>query len=209
MGEMMETIVSLENIRLNLGSNLIFHDLSYLFQNQIYVLKGESGIGKTTLLNLIGGYIKSQEGKVTITNGRKTSYLFQENLLFHNLTVRENLFIKFYANDKDENKFEELIGDIIEKLQIKNLIDKKVNLLSGGEKQRVQLALLSLDNAEILLMDEPISNVDAENAEKILSYVESIVKDKLIIIVSHQPVCLDTKYQLLELREGKIYEVER
>lgn len=209
MGEMMETIVSLENIRLNLGSNLIFHDLSYLFQNQIYVLKGESGIGKTTLLNLIGGYIKSQEGKVTITNGKKTSYLFQENLLFHNLTVRENLFIKFYANDKDENKFEELIGDIIEKLQIKNLIDKKVNLLSGGEKQRVQLALLSLDNAEILLMDEPISNVDAENAEKILAYVESIAKDKLIIIVSHQPVCLDTKYQLLELREGIIYEVER
>lgn len=205
----MEDVIRLENIRMNLGSKLIFHDLSFDFKKRIYVIKGESGIGKTTLLNLLSGYMPCPDGKVIVAGGKRVSYLFQENLLFHNLTVRENLYIKFHALYEDDSQFEDIMRDVVHKLQIESLIEKRVNLLSGGEKQRVQLAILSLDNAEIFLMDEPISNVDEENAEKIISYVESIALDKLIIIVSHQPINMHVKYQLLQLKEGKLYEVER
>lgn len=205
----MEPIVKLENIRMNYESRLIFHDLSYSFVNGIYVLKGVSGIGKTTLLNVISGYVKCLDGKVSIATGKKISYLFQEALLFHNLTVSENLYMKYHVKEQEDLLFKQRIKGITEELQISNLLDKKVALLSGGEKQRVQLAVSSLDDADILLMDEPVSNVDDENMEKILSYIKKISKNKLIVIVSHQPIPFSMEYQLLELREGKLYEVER
>lgn len=204
----MEEIVKLENIRVQFGQNLIFRDLSYTFRNQIYVLKGESGIGKSTLLNVICGYIECQHGNVCVAQGKKICYLFQEALLFHNLTVRENLYIKFHVKEPNDTLFNDRIKAIVDDLQISNLLDMKVSLLSGGEKQRVQLAVLSLDEVDIILMDEPISNVDLENAEKILAYVEKISKNKLIIMVSHQEINLLQEHQVIELREGKIYEVE-
>lgn len=198
-------MVQLQNISYIVSGRKIINDLSYKFDKGIYILQGESGIGKTTILNIIAGYIKATTGFITRPNNDGVSYMFQEDMLFHNITVADNFYIKLNAKNNMEN-YDENVEKYCRMFGIKDKLNSRVSCLSGGEKKRVQLAMLAIDNNDIFLLDEPLANLDSENSGIIMDYLSTLT-GKLIIIVSHQFVDnVDKNCKLLEMRDGKIYE---
>lgn len=162
----------------------------------INVIFGPSGSGKTSLLRLISGLDTIDEGSIRIKNKywtqtttktnlplnkREIAYVFQENSLFPNMTVLQNLkFVKKEINSP-------LLNDLIATLEIKHLLMNKPNELSGGQKQRVSLARAILQEPSFLLLDEPLTALDEVLRKKLQSYLITLQKKYkfTVIMVSH------------------------
>ena len=206
-------IIRLNNITKEFEEKKVLDNINYTFEkNQCYVLSGKSGIGKTTLLNIISGYIEADAGCVKFAEHVKVDYMFQDELLFSNLKVIENLYLKYYANHTcngwDIDSFKEKIKDVMAQFQIEELMERKAELLSGGERQRIILANMVLSEANVLLMDEPVTKFDEENRKTIISLIEKCMPDRVIIIVSHDDLVFSRPIKKLTLKEGNIYEAE-
>lgn len=182
--------VNLEDICYSYEGNKVLSNLNLTFkQNKKYVLSGESGSGKSTVLKLISGAIKTNEGMVTI-GGRKViedntahyiQYVSQDSYLFSD-TVLNNITL---GREINQEKVQELMIDLsLEDIDIHMNIDKKNNNLSGGQKQRINLARGLLSSAEVLLLDEVTSNLDNDTASSIEDIM--INYDKTIIFVTHR-----------------------
>lgn len=146
---------------------------------------GPSGAGKTTLLNCISGKLSPKQGLITINDKtildtskkialpihqRGIGYVFQDPTLFPHYSVEKNLL--YGAKEKNPPLFH----DIIKLLGIAPLLKKRIAYLSGGEKQRIAIGRALLSSPDILLMDEPLSALDQNRKEEILSYLEAIPK---------------------------------
>lgn len=193
----MEEIISLKDIKFEYKDKIIFDDLSYCFNCGRYIIQGENGGGKSTLLNLLYGYLEPQSGIIKKMKNLRINYLFQDAMLFNNLTVRENILIKCIAINQGD--CDALIKKYAQRYSLTDKLDKEVSLLSGGERQRVQLAILSCSKSDVILLDEPIANLDAKNSEEIMDFIFDL-NCPLIIVVSHQYINKMNKYTLLELR---------
>lgn len=197
--------INLEAIFLRYGDNVIFENLNYKFNEGLYIVRGKSGIGKTTLLNLVAGYIKPDSGNV-FTQNAKISYLMQETVLFSNLTVRENIYVKFASTNIDEKALDNFIFENLSEIGLSSdLQDKKVSLLSGGQKRKLELLLLSMDQSDVVLLDEPFANLDENSINQMISYIErKLLTDKIVIISSHSNINFNTNVQNLDLIGGVI-----
>ena len=171
------------------NKNLILENFSFRFANEgMYALVGKSGSGKTTILNLIAGIIKPTDGSILYSDKIKNisesiSYIFQNDNLFSNLTVLENVNILVKITQKKvENKE---IDDVLNKLGILMLKNKKVSDISGGERQRVSIAIALLKKSKVILADEPCASLDCETSKEIMDIFHELSKEKLIIISSH------------------------
>lgn len=186
--------IILNNISKAYSEKNIFDNFSFDFEEgNIYAIIGDSGTGKTTLLNIIGLLEKSDKGEVVINGNnhwnRKSikklyknelSFLFQNYALIDYYTVEENLKMIL-----DKNSFSK-IDNILEQLNIIELKSKKIYTLSGGQQQRVALARALLHDTKIMLCDEPTGNLDHNNKEIIFNILRKwITQDKLIIMVTH------------------------
>ena len=194
---------SIENIKLK-GVELKFinhKNFNYTFnKNKIYGIYGKSGAGKTSLLNLISGFIKPSKGIIKFNDIRenseeilkkfKISYCSQsptilnENILFNSTLKYENslstqIKLKKYLKILNLNKF------INKKYFLMNST-KKISNMSGGEKQRIGLIRSLISGPDLILLDEPTSALDKKNEKKILDFLISIKKNKIIIVVSHK-----------------------
>lgn len=201
----MEEIISLKNIKFEYKNKMIFDDLSYSFTRGRYIIQGENGGGKTTLLNLLYGYLEPESGEIKKKEKLHINYLFQDTMLFNNLTVKENILIKCIAINQGE--CETLIEKYAQKYSLTDKLDKEVSLLSGGERQRVQLAILSCSKSDVILLDEPIANLDTKNSEEIMDFIFAL-DCPLIIVVSHQHINGINECTLLELKGGQLIEVQ-
>lgn len=202
-------MLELKNVSLQYNGKVIFDNLNYKFENgRIYVIRGESGRGKTTLLNVICGYVSDYSGEVSMEENDKIGYLYQDETLFSNLTVKENLFIKFVAVGK-VGDFDSRCGEILESLHIGNLAERKVEMLSGGERQRVQLASMLFDEPNIILMDEPTSKLDVENTNTIKDVILTTFKEKTVIVVTHEDVDYGENSVNLKLENGGVTVEEK
>lgn len=179
-------------------------DFSYCFKDTgFYAVTGQSGSGKSTLLNILTFLDFPSNGEVEF-NGQKINYnntiyndylrkrsfsiVYEENNFLENETLLNNLstFLSINHLQLDENKLYELM----EFLNLrKNLLDQKIGQLSGGEKKRANILRALLINNPIIVMDEPTSELDYENAEEIFLILKKLSKEKLIIISTH-----DTKF---------------
>lgn len=120
------------------GDRPILNHIDAVFSDkQHYVIFGESGSGKTTLLNLIAGYEQADEGIIEIGHKARVEYLYQEPLLFSNISVRENMFIKWIGQHQNgkQNEFEEESKHALEVFSIDQFYDRKIYSLSGGGKK--------------------------------------------------------------------------
>ncbi len=165
--------------------------LSYDFEflkGQPVALMGESGIGKTTLLNLIAGFLKPISGdifwkeeswKSLSTRERPVSYLMQDAPLFDHLSVQQNILLS-------RASLEEVI-ETVQALGIQELLRHKAGDLSGGQRQRVLLAQTLLQRRSIVLLDEPFKGLDKDNKRKASEVIRSLTtaKDQLLIITTH------------------------
>ena len=170
----MEEIISLKNIKFEYKNKMIFDDLSYSFTRGRYIIQGENGGGKTTLLNLLYGYLEPESGEIKKKEKLHINYLFQDTMLFNNLTVKENILIKCIAINQGE--CETLIEKYAQKYSLTDKLDKEVSLLSGGERQRVQLAILSCSKSDVILLDEPIAFLDFPSKVSVLKMLETVAK---------------------------------
>lgn len=171
---------------------------------------GESGSGKSTLLNLIGGLDTPAKGSI-IVNGRNisnfnkneldyyhnkyVSFIFQDNNLIDYLSVKDNINI---LNDNNINNY-------IKLLNIDNLLDKKINILSGGEQERVSIARALTIKPKILLCDEPTSSLDSKSSENIAKLLKELSKNLLVILVTHNKnIAINYSDQIISIKDGNI-----
>ena len=170
----------------------------FQFDNEIMGLLGASGSGKSLTLKCIAGIEKPDKGRIILNDrvlfdsekkinispkDRKIGYLFQDYALFPNMNVYENIKVGI----REGENFDKLIKEKLEEMRISHLKDKKINEISGGEKQRVALARLLINKPEIILLDEPFSALDDYLKSKIELEVSEVLRNYKIptILVSH------------------------
>lgn len=205
-----EKIVVLKNINMNFELG------------KLYAIMGNSGEGKTTLLNVIGTLDKLTDGKILIDDTDITSlkenekaqfrmkeigFVFQEFYLNQNMTVDENIMQPLYINNKYNTK-KERIERVNELEKQVGLIDRKKHFpkeLSGGEQQRVAIARALANNPNIILADEPTGNLDENNEMKIFTLLKKLSElGKCVIIVSHSNTVKEIADVLLKLEKGNL-----
>lgn len=201
-------MIELNQIKKCRFDRVILNSINVTFlDNQHYVILGESGSGKTTLLNIIAGYEQADKGNINIEKEAKIEYLFQDNLLFSNISVEHNMLIKWLSNNKITSKkeFEEKCMDALKLFSIEQFVNSKIYTLSGGEKRRVELAQIFLSKPNILLLDEPTANLDSNNKGFIIDTIRKNFKNTIVIIVSHDDKKYFSNFKLLNLKEGGLY----
>ncbi len=195
-------------------------DMAFSSAGHVTGLRGPSGAGKTSILNMIagllapdGGFIKlgeivfldSQSGINLPVKARRTGYIFQDARLFPHLTVVQNLcygrWIRRLAADNEAERA------IVQMLDIDRLLGRSVVDLSGGEKQRVAIGRALISRPSLLLLDEPLASLDEERKSEILPYLHRLkVNVKMpMVYVSH---ALDEVQSIadtiIEMRSGRI-----
>lgn len=181
--------ISIGNLNLKFNDNIIFNNYSYKFmENKKYAILGKSGRGKSTLIKLIMKYFDKDTytGNVYINNEninnidsgslyskiafiQKNDFLLDEN-------IKNNIFLG--RENKD-------ISEIIDILNLKDIINKDSNNISMGEKQRIDIARFLINDYDVLIFDEPTSNLDEKTAERIEEYILNL-KNKIIIVITHK-----------------------
>jgi molybdate transport system ATP-binding protein len=161
---------------------------------------GPSGSGKTSLLNIIAGILRPDQGLIVLNNRvlvdtakgivvpmhrRRIGYVFQEARLFPHLTVRQNLSYGRWFTPREERTIP--IEQVLDLLNLGHLLDRRPGALSGGEKQRVAIGRALLASPHLLLMDEPLASLDETLKEEILPFIERLRDEAQvpIVYVSH------------------------
>ena len=197
---MTKNFLEIDNVTFTASSQNKVSNVSLTIENQgdIICLLGPSGIGKTTILRTIAGLEKINSGKIKLKNkllsskdthiepeDRNISMAFQDNSLFPHYNVLDN--IKFGAERNKKKKKGLNINEIIKFLHIDHVVDKFPHQISSGEAQRASLARSLLSNPDLLLLDEPLSNVDQSFKEEIQVKLKQILTEQKIttIIVTH------------------------
>lgn len=192
-------IIRLENISKVYNTKKIFENFNLTVEKGEFLgIKGESGKGKSTLLNIIG-LLETCEGRVIIDGKEinykntkeiqrflrnKIGYLFQNFALIDDLNVYENLKIVLKKDEKKNGKA--VILQELKKVGMEDALNKKVYQLSGGEQQRIAIVRLILHKSEIILADEPTGSLDVKNAKIVMDLLKEFhIQGKTVIMVSH------------------------
>ena len=180
---------------------ILFKDFNFKFEDKgFYLIKGNSGSGKSTILNMISGLDKDYEGDILFDNYSlkrfsnsklarlrmdDIGFIFQSFNLFENDTVSNNILITLNTLDISKKEKDYKLYEILNRLGLIKLKDTLVSKLSGGEKQRVALARSLVKSPKVLLADEPTGALDFKNSKKIFKILKSISQDILVIVVTH------------------------
>ena len=173
--------INIENINFAYEDKIVFENYSQRFPiGETSVIMAPSGFGKTTLLYMIAGLISPTNGNINIPiNNPKFSFAFQDLRLIESLNVKKNITLvnsNISTNDLDK---------CLEALDIKDLADKKVSTLSGGEKSRVSIARALMADYDILLLDEPFNGLDDTTKDKVIKYIKEKTVHKTVLLVTH------------------------
>lgn len=189
-------------------------------KNEFVAILGPSGSGKTTLLNIIGGLDRYDSGDLII-NGKSTKkfkatewdsyrnncvgFIFQSYNLISHISVLENVEMALTLSGyKRKNKKEKAL-EALEKVGLKDHAYKKPNQLSGGQMQRVAIARSLVNDPNIILADEPTGALDSATSVQIMNLIKEIAKDKLVIMVTHNPeLAKDYANRIIEFKDGEI-----
>lgn len=183
----MEKIISIENINKAYDENIIFNDFNINFyENKVNCILGKSGSGKTTLLNIISGITKNDTNNFKGIENLVISYIFQDDRLIDWLTVEDNikLVVKKYYDKKEINNLCEKYLKLVDIYEYK---DYYPQMLSGGIRQRVNIARAFIYPSNIIIMDEPFKSIDIKNKLMIMENFKNILKkdNRTVLFVTH------------------------
>lgn len=191
-------------------------------KNEFVSILGPSGCGKTTLLNIIGGLDRYTSGDLVI-EGKSTKnyndkdwdayrnnsvgFVFQSYNLIPHQTVIANVELALELSGISKAERKRRAMEMLEKVGLTDQAHKKPNQLSGGQMQRVAIARALINNPEIILADEPTGALDTETSIQIMELLKEIAKDKLVIMVTHNPEIAE-KYstRIIKLLDGKVVD---
>lgn len=190
-------ILELKNITKKFGNLVAVDNVSFsLERGKLVTFVGPSGCGKTTLLRAISGFSDIEKGKIildgkditnTSPNRRDTAMVFQNYALFPHMTVSKNIGFGLNLRKRPENEIEKEVGELLELVELSDMGDRNPHELSGGQQQRVALARALSLNPKILLLDEPLSNLDANLRITMREEIRKLQRrfDLSIIFVTH------------------------
>lgn len=206
-------MITVKNLCKKFDDNVIFDNFNITIETgEFVVFAGDSGCGKTTLLNIVGGLETPDSGEILVDgenifkrkNHReyflnKVGFLFQNFALVENKTVRENLLFV-----PKKNRTDLTIKEVLEAVGIPDKVNEKVYKLSGGEQQRVALARLLLKKCDIILADEPTGSLDSNNADAVLNILHKMNEQgRTVIVVTHSEKIIKSEKKVVLLNGKK------
>ena len=191
-------------------------------QNEFVSILGQSGSGKTTMLNIIGGLDQYTSGDLII-NGTSTKeftdrewdtyrnhrvgFVFQSYNLIPHQTALQNVELALTLSGIGKEERRKRAINVLKKVGLGNQMNKKPNQMSGGQMQRIAIARALVNDPDILLADEPTGALDSETSLQVLDLLKEIAKDKLVIMVTHNPeLAVNYSTRIVKLLDGEIVD---
>ena len=185
-------------------------------KNKLVAIIGTSGIGKSTIFDLLAGLIKPESGEILFDKTSSQicnlsyfrsnlSYVPQDNLLINN-TLKHNIILD---EKLIESKYQKIITDLkLDGINSKDFLGEKGVKLSAGQRQRISIARALYRNSKILILDEPTSNLDKKTSELILKTLKSKVKNRVILIISHNNDILHFADIVYQIKNGRSFKIK-
>lgn len=186
---------------------------------EVVLIMGPSGSGKTTLLSMLGGLLRPTSGQIAVdgvelsrlnerglgqVRARKIGFVFQAFNLLSSLTVEENVLFPAHLADLDRATARDRAGRLLERLRLTERRHALPRTLSGGEKQRVAIARALINDAPLILADEPTGNLDSERGQEVVMVLHDLARDegRGVLIVTHDPRVEDVADRILWIEDG-------
>ena len=207
-------MIKIEHLAKSFGERTVFQDINLQFAaGKVYALIGNSGCGKTTLLNILAKLEPYEKGSISYRGQElkqikshhffknELGYLFQNFGLLENETIAANLELGLVGQKWTKQEKKQREEEVLEKVGLNYLtLDQKIYELSGGEVQRVALAKVILKDPPLILADELTAALDPETSQEIMNLLLSLKKpDRLIILATHNPVIWEKADEVIRL----------
>jgi cell division transport system ATP-binding protein len=222
---MENAVLYLENANIYQGDSLVLSNINLTInKGDFYYIIGKTGSGKSSLMKTLYADIPLQDGKGFVVGfdlenlkerdipylRRKIGIVFQDFKLLTDRTVFANLeFVLKATGWKNKEEINEKIEEVLEKVGMKSLINKKAYELSGGEQQRVAIARALLNDPELILADEPTGNLDPKTSLEVMELLNKIHQSgKTILMATHDyQLIVKYKHKTLKVEGGEVFEV--
>ena len=207
-------MIKIEHLAKSFGERSVFQDINLQFAaGKVYALIGNSGCGKTTLLNILAKLESYEKGSISYRGQElkqikshhffknELGYLFQNFGLLENETVAANLELGLIGQKSTKQEKKQREEEVLEKVGLNYLtLDQKIYELSGGEAQRVALAKVILKDPPLILADELTAALDPETSQEIMNLLLSLKKpDRLMILATHNPAIWEKADEVIRL----------
>ena len=179
--------IIIENLNKKYEDKVIFKDFDIEFEkNKINIILGKSGCGKTTLLKIITDIIPYESGNIKGIDSDKLSFVFQEDRLIDWITVEENIKL-ILRKDYTKTQADKICSKYLELVDVVDYKDYYPQKLSGGMRQRVNIARAFAKQSEIIIMDEPFKSIDIKNKNDIMKLLKEIIQNenRTVLLVTH------------------------
>lgn len=217
---MSDFVLQLKNINKYFGKNHVIKNVNLNFEKGHFItFLGPSGCGKTTLLRMIAGFYEPDEGEILL-NGkniervppydRNTAMVFQEYALFPHMNVFDNVSYGLRVKKKPKDEIEKRVKQALSLMQLEGMEKRFPNQMSGGQQQRVAVARALVMNPEVLLLDEPLSNLDAKLRESVrveLRQIQQKMGLSTIYVTHDQSEALSMSDAIVVLKDGIVHQV--
>lgn len=210
----MKKTLEIKNLSYSFGENPILKDINiYVKENEMVAIVGNSGVGKSTLFNLIAGVLKKQSGEIIIDESNdyvgKVAYMLQKDLLFEHKTIIDNVILPLIIAKIDKKLAFEEGRKILKQFNLEKYIDKYPKQLSGGMRQRVALIRTYMFKRNIFLLDEAFSALDAITKKELHKWYLNLKKEFNLttLLITHdieEAIFLSDRIYILANKPGEI-----
>ena len=216
---MSDLVLQLKQINKYFGRSHVIKDVNIDFEKGHFVtFLGPSGCGKTTLLRMVAGFYEPDDGEILLNGkrierippySRNTAMVFQEYALFPHMNVFDNVSYGLRVKNRPKEEIERRVKEALDLMQLKGMEDRFPNQMSGGQQQRVAVARALVMNPEALLLDEPLSNLDAKLRESVRVELRDIQKKmglSTIYVTHDQSEALSMSDMIVVLKGGVVHQ---
>ena len=210
----MKNILDIKNLSYSFGNNPILKDINiHVNENEMVAIVGSSGVGKSTLFNLIAGVLKKQVGEITINGSEdyigKVAYMLQKDLLFEHKTIIDNVILPLIIAKVNKKEALEEGNKILKQFNLDKYANKYPQQLSGGMRQRVALIRTYMFKRNIFLLDEAFSALDAITKKELHRWYLDLKKEFNLttLLITHdieEAVFLSDRIYILGNKPGEI-----